>query len=176
MSDRWLKCHQHINQSKSQKKLLPQRGRNSIFRQMSKGKQGNRTCIQNADIVRILCEGKVKCKVVLFCLLFIFPVQFIAFLVESLSSLQIGSQTIQHALNLSGAEVCKVSLGFSLCYAASLVESLLSSTFPSPVQRLSCLILVFCIKMFVMLSFFILELTYFINVCKTCRREVINTY
>lgn len=52
-------------------------------------------------------------------------VLFIAFLEESLSSLQIGSQTVWHVLHLSYAEIYKAFLGFRLHYAASLMWKVL---------------------------------------------------
>ena len=39
-----------------QKKILSWRGGNSIFRWTSKGKWGNRACVQNVDIVQVLNE------------------------------------------------------------------------------------------------------------------------
>lgn len=143
MSDRRVKCHQHINQSKSGKKFLCRTGRNIVFNWMSKGKEENRACLQNANIVQILCEGKVKYKVVLFCPLFVLPGLFLGFLVGSLSSHGIGSQSVWHVLMYLGQKClrCPLVLIFVIPHF-----SCGKYYFPPHIQRLSCFILVFCIK------------------------------
>lgn len=137
---------------------------------MSKGNQGNRAHMQNADIVQFLCEEKVKWRWCYSALSLFFH------------STIFGWKVFYHfRYVLRPSSMCSICLGqkctgcpLLLC-GVSHVESLLSITFPTQVQRLSCLILVFYIKEFVMPSIFILELTTsFINVRKNCRQEVIN--
>lgn len=136
---------------------------------MSKGKEENRACLQNANIAQILCEGKVKYKVVLFCPLFVLPGLFLAFLVGSLSSHGIGSQSVWHVLHVSWSEVLKVSLGFNLCYLAFLLWKVLLSP-PHPETVLFYFSLLY--QNMRLSSIFILEVaTYFIMCIRPAYRR-----